>query len=162
MAPTHRINKPMKSEKTTGHYCFSEPWLPLPQGERVSLPTKRRAWGLSSPAADPSLRCPAAWPVCLRGEHMLSVDHHCLLSGGPSLPLERPLRHRQREATTMRDRTWKEETSGLVKKGSSETLGHRGGWKNLIAQLSLGFRLGRVQGGDHPSGHTISGTRKEG
>lgn len=24
----------------------------------------------------------------------------------------------------MRDRTWKEETTGLVKRGSSETLGH--------------------------------------
>lgn len=90
MGPTHRKNKPRESEKTTCHYCFSEALLTLPQAERVSLPTKRLAWGLSPGlAADPSFQHPAAWPVCLSGEHMLSVDHHCLLSGGPSLPLER-------------------------------------------------------------------------
>lgn len=81
MEPTQRINKPMKSEKTAPHYCFSEPLLPLPQREGVSLPTKRLAWAFSPVlAADPSLRKPAARPVCLSGEHMLSLDHHYFLS----------------------------------------------------------------------------------
>lgn len=111
MAPTHRINKPMKSEKTTCCYCFAEPLLPLPQGERVNLPAKRLAWGLS-----PGL--PAAWPVCLSGEHMLFMDHHCFVSRGPSLPLERlgktqTERGHHNEGQNLEGR----ETSGLVKKG---------------------------------------------
>lgn len=66
----------MKSEKTTPHYCFSEQLLALAQREGATLPTKRMGWALALVlAADPSLRNPAAWPVCLSGEHMLSLDH---------------------------------------------------------------------------------------
>lgn len=68
MEPRHRINKPIKSEKTVSCYFSPEP-LPTPDSEGgwVCLRAIRLLWGLSLPlAADPLLRlAPASWCVFL-------------------------------------------------------------------------------------------------
>lgn len=81
MDPRHRINKPIKSEKTMPCY-FSPQSLPIPNSGQgwVCLQAKRLVWGLSM-ARDPLLQAgPCSWAYFSNGEHMLSLEDHCFPS----------------------------------------------------------------------------------